>query len=126
MGLIRSVVAASGTAVIPIAVYDWAYVPGGGNFLYSIAVDSTGRALLYRFDRTLNVWSQVSTGYGAIYPANGVVGAVYASSDGFLYGSENTGGRIYKFSLDGCTSQLVTTGPTASSNDGAHCINNGA
>lgn len=117
---------ASGTATFAYSVYDWAYVPGGGNFLYSIAVDSTGRTFLYRFDRTAKTWAQVGTGYGTLYPANGVVGAVYASQDGFLYGTENTQGRTYRFNLDGQTSNFIIQGPTASSNDGAHCINNGA
>lgn len=116
----------SGTATFSFSIYDWAYVPGGGNFLYAIAVDGSGRTFLYRFDRTNHTWAQVGAGYGAIYPANGVVGAVYASQDGFLYGSENTQGKTYKFSLDGNTSTFIIQGPTASSNDGAHCINNGA
>lgn len=115
---------ASGTATPPYGIYDWAYVPGGGNYLYGIGVDDKGATFLSRFDRTAHTWSVVGTGYGVIYPANGVVGAVYASQDGFLYGSENTGGKIYKFSLDGKTSTFITTGPTATSNDGAHCINN--
>jgi hypothetical protein len=117
---------ASGTASIPLGIYDWAFVPGGGNFLYAIAVNSTGNTFLYRFNRVTKSWAQVGTGYGAIYPQNGVVGAAYASLDGFLYGSENSGGKIYRFSLDGRTAVLVATGPTASSNDGAHCIFNSA
>lgn len=116
----------SGTATLSLSIFDWAYVPGGGNFLYAIAVDGSGQTFLYRFNRTSHTWAQVGAGYGAIYPANGVVGAVYASQDGFLYGSENTQGKTYKFTLDGNTSSFVIQGPTATSNDGAHCINNGA
>jgi hypothetical protein len=33
---------ASGVATLPISVYDWAYVPGGGNNLYGISIDSVG------------------------------------------------------------------------------------
>jgi hypothetical protein len=117
---------ASGSATFAYAIYDWAYVPGGGDYLYAIAVDGTGKTFLYRFNRTTKLWSQVGNGYGVIYPANGVVGAVYASSDGFLYGSENTQGKTYKFNLDGNTSTFIIQGATASSNDGAHCIYNGA
>lgn len=37
-------------------------------------------------------------GYPVIYSENGVVGAVYATQGGFLYGSENSQGRTYRFS----------------------------
>ena len=46
---------ASGTATFPVSIYDWAYAAGGGNFLYTIAVDSSGGALLYRFNRATYV-----------------------------------------------------------------------
>lgn len=107
-------------------MYDWTYVPGGGNNLYGISVDSVGGTFLNAFNRLSHIWSRVGTGYGTIYPGNGVVGAVYASQDGYLYGSENSGGKIYKFSMDGTTAVFISTGPTASSNDGAHCILNAA
>jgi hypothetical protein len=125
INLATNAVVASGTANPAISIYDWAYVPGGGNYLYAIAVDTLGLTYLYRFDRGPGkAFSQVGLGYGLILPANGVVGAVYAGTDGFLYGSENSGGRVYRFSLNGNTATLITTGPTASSNDGAHCILN--
>lgn len=120
-------VIANGTATSSSfsAVYDWAYVPGGGNYLYAISSDSNGNGFLQRFDRTAKTWAQVSTGYGAIYPSQATVGACYAGTDGFLYASDNTSGRIHKFNLDGKTAVLQQTGPKASGNDGAHCILNG-
>lgn len=115
---------ASGTATSTLAVADWAYVPGGGNYLFGVTVDGYGNANLQKFNRGTKTWQVVGTGYGQIFPGYGVVGAVYATQDGFLYASENTGGKIYKLSLDGRTSTFITTNPTTSNNDGAHCINN--
>lgn len=118
-------VVASGTATITNAVYDWAFVPGGGNFLYAVNSDASGNAFLFRFDRTAKTWTQVSTGYGQLYPARATIGAAYAGRAGELYVSDNTSGRIHRVSLDGRTAQLIQTGPTATANDGAHCILNG-
>lgn len=54
-----------------------------------------------------------------------VFGATYASSDGFLYGSENTLGNIYKVSIQTPYSIVkFADGPASYSNDGARCINN--
>lgn len=119
---------ASGTAVQIRNIIDWAYVPGGGNALYSVSFDQagTGTTVLYRFDRALKTWTTVGTGYGTLAATTSGYGAVYASSDGFLYASDNNSGVIYRFSLDGRTVVRIATGPTSSSNDGAHCIYNGA
>lgn len=115
----------TGTAATTFgSIFDWAYVPGGGDFLYSISSDAAGNGFLQRFSRQTKTWSQVGTGYGAIYPRQATVGAVYAGSDGVLYAADNTSGRIHRFLLDGRTSTLLRTGPTASGNDGAHCILN--
>jgi hypothetical protein len=110
--------------LIPQGVYDWAYVPGGGNYLYAVTVTSTGATFLYRFNSGTYTWTQVGAGYGTIYPANGVVGALCATGNGELYASENSAGRIYRLSLNGVNAVLIATGPTASSNDGAYCILN--
>lgn len=124
INLASNTIVASGTATLPFSIYDWSYVPNGGAFLYAISVDARGATFLMRFSLTTHVWSQVGTGYGTIYPSNGVVGAIYASQDGFLYSSENSEGKIYKLSLDGKTSTFISTGPRATSNDGAHCVLN--
>ncbi|KAK8087080.1 hypothetical protein PG994_002054 [Apiospora phragmitis] len=51
-------------------------------------------------------------------------GAVYASDDGFLFGSENKGGEIWRFPLPvkGTAAVKISNGAPASSNDGARCI----
>ena len=115
-----------GIAVLTNAVYDWAYVPGGGNYLYAVNTDSSGNAFLFRFDRSAHTWAQVGKGYGNLFGAAGTLGAAYAERDGSLYVSDNTSGKIYKCSLNGVTATFVKTGPTASANDGAHCILNGS
>jgi hypothetical protein len=40
VNLSSGTITAVGTASIPNPVYDWAYVPGGGNFLYGIGISS--------------------------------------------------------------------------------------
>lgn len=47
-------------------------------------------------------------------------GAVYASSDGLLYGSENNSGRIFRFNTTALTATALASGPVTSVNDGAH------
>ncbi|KAK8006330.1 hypothetical protein PG991_012627 [Apiospora marii] len=118
---------ASGTANPTYTLIDWAYVPGGGNYLWGLAYNTGGltpnaNTYLQRFDRTARTWS-VFTDFGNIAGKN-QWGAVYASDDGFLYGSENNSGQIWKFPLpaNGTTAVKVSNGPSATSNDGARCI----
>ncbi|KAI0002329.1 hypothetical protein F4779DRAFT_134189 [Xylariaceae sp. FL0662B] len=114
---------ANGTATFPNTVIDWAYVPGGGNYLYGLAYTSTNdRTILARFDRTGHTWTSL-TDFGRVAGQN-TWGAVYASDDGFLYGSENNSGEIWKFPLpaNGTTPVKISNGPKASGNDGARCI----
>ncbi|KAK8094605.1 hypothetical protein PG997_001290 [Apiospora hydei] len=114
---------ASGTANPTYSQIDWAYVPGGGNYLWGLAFN-TGYTSTYlqRFDRTTRTWS-VFTNFGNV-AGNNQWGAVYASDDGFLYGSENTSGQIWKFPLpvNGTAAVKISNGPAASSNDGARFI----
>ncbi|KAH7236687.1 proline rich protein 5MeD, partial [Fusarium tricinctum] len=114
----------SGTAVTTGGIADWAFVPGGGDFMYGIMYDSAGlTGTLSRFSRTAYTWSSVRA-YGMVTGTN-VFGAVYASADGNLYGSENSNGNIYKFPIAPSVGApvFVATGPPSTWNDGARCIN---
>ncbi|KAI5361415.1 Putative extracellular membrane protein, CFEM [Septoria linicola] len=114
---------------------DWAYVPGGGDYLWAVGVDrtgngqttSTGFAYLYRFTQaTLALDIVYAYGNIGVRPDNDLVnfGAVYASSEpGVLYGSENNSGNIYRFTvLPPYTWAIIASGPTTEQNDGARCI----
>lgn len=119
----------SGTASPAFSVIDWAYVPGGGDALWGLGYDSQSRQTnLMRFDRTVRTWTTL-TNFGTIASAtmgqSNAWGAVYASDDGYLYGSENNSGEIWRFPLPGATTTAavkISNGPKSSSNDGARCI----
>ena len=73
-------------------------------------------------------WTLVGT-YGTTVTgqANPGFGAVYATADGYLFGSEGYSGQIWKFSVQlPLTAILISQGPTSASNDGARCIDNTA
>ncbi|KAF4333314.1 hypothetical protein FBEOM_12868 [Fusarium beomiforme] len=113
----------SGTAITTLTAADWAFVPGGGDYMYAIMVDSAGLiSTLSRFSRTSYTWSTVKA-YGSVAGSN-FWGAVYASQDGNLYGSENNSGQIFKFPIAPTTGSpvFIATGPASSQNDGARCI----
>lgn len=122
---------------LPVPQYffaDWAYVPYAGPYLWSIGIDQpTAFAYIYRFDQT-TLDLQVIAALGNIGlvpvadPASGFrtnFGAMYASADGFLYGSENLSGRIYRFQVQPPYAwQYLVDGPQTAQNDGARCIDN--
>ncbi|RKK16154.1 hypothetical protein BFJ65_g9725 [Fusarium oxysporum f. sp. cepae] len=113
----------SGTAVTTLTAADWAFVPGGGDYMYAVMVDSGGlTSTLGRFSRTSYTWTTVKA-YGNVAGSN-FWGAVYASQDGNLYGSENNSGQIFKFPVAPTAGNpvFIATGPASSSNDGARCI----
>ncbi|KAF4954779.1 hypothetical protein FGADI_5077 [Fusarium gaditjirri] len=113
----------SGTAKNPLNSADWAFVPGGGDFMYSIMYDDQGKtSTLCKFSRTTYTWTTIQ-GFGMIAGQN-VWGAAYASQDGNLYGSENTSGQIWMFPIAPSvgTPKFLATGPSSSWNDGARCI----
>lgn len=101
---------------------DWSYVPGGGDYLYSVH-SSPRYSTLMRFGRTTFKWELVKE-YGSIAGTKVLWGALYAASDGTLYGTENNSGSIYKFpvALTTETPTYFTAGPISSDNDGARCI----
>ncbi|KAI8680037.1 hypothetical protein NCS57_00283400 [Fusarium keratoplasticum] len=111
----------SGTATHDDGMADWAFVPGGGDYMYAIQYTSTSSTLT-RFSRTSYTW-QTLKAYGNI-TGNNVWGALYAAADGNLYGSENTSGNIYKFPIAPTIGnpKFLAAGPVSSWNDGARCI----
>lgn len=106
-------------------VYDWVYVPGGGDALYGIANPSDGsRSVLMSFGRANKTWTQL-TDFKHVAGSN-QWGALYASDDGYLFGSENNAGVIWKFPLPfkgpSVNATFVTTCNPSSLNDGARCL----
>ncbi|KAH8884383.1 hypothetical protein GQ53DRAFT_880143, partial [Thozetella sp. PMI_491] len=119
-------IVASGTATPSYQLYDWAYVPGGGDFLWSVGRDTnSATSNLVKFNRTAATWTTVR-GYNNVTGTN-FWGALYASADGFLYGSENTSGQVWKFPVTnftlGTSPIKIANGPASNLNDGAHCAN---
>jgi hypothetical protein len=105
---------------------DWAYVPGGGRYLYAVGIPAD-RVTPYvvRWGMDSHNCETLGQVQNLILPQQTEWGAFYASNDGFLYGSDNTGGRIYKFNIRSpYNATLMATGPANSENDGARCILN--
>ncbi|KAI3401074.1 hypothetical protein diail_218 [Diaporthe ilicicola] len=119
---------ASGSAVLPITlgVYDWVYLPEGGQSMWTVATGLTVLGFqLYRFDLSSKTWV-ASTNYGSLLglTINSGFGALYPGEYGYFYGSENAGGAIWRFPLPGNNGDkavLVSQGPISSQNDGARC-----
>ncbi|ESU16020.1 hypothetical protein FGSG_11638 [Fusarium graminearum PH-1] len=102
---------------------DRAFVPGGGDYMWSVMYNSDGStSTLCRFSRTSYTWQTMKT-FGDV-AGNNVWGALYASGDGMLYGSENTSGQIFQFPIAPSIGnpKFIATGPVSSWNDGARCI----
>ncbi|ROV95646.1 hypothetical protein VSDG_05286 [Cytospora chrysosperma] len=115
----------SGSSPLNYTIFDWAYSPGGGNALWSIGTKSSFLgATLLRFDLDNQTWS-TSTFYGRLGPTSDVFGALYTAEGGYLYGSENNSGYIFKFPLPGygTVATKISEGPKSGSNDGARCYN---
>ncbi|WP_119696444.1 DUF6923 family protein [Microbacterium halotolerans] len=100
---------------------DWAYVPGAGDYLWTMArIPSEDVNALYRFDTATGELERAMTGdFGDL----GRFGAVYADPDGFLYASDNGTGDIYRVDVtaDEPVAELFTQGPASNQNDGARC-----
>ncbi|KYK53931.1 hypothetical protein DCS_08298 [Drechmeria coniospora] len=117
-------VVASGTTHIVPAVRDWAYVPGAGNFLWTYADSGASPNVvgLFRWDLTTHAFTGVRNLATVTISYTSHIGAVYATADGYLYGSDNVSGRIYRVNVTGSEpAELVSTGPQSGGNDGARC-----
>lgn len=126
----------SGVASPTGTVADWAYVPKKGNFLWGLSYDSSNpgssNTYLLKFDRALKAWSTVSKlgDIAGSSSSRNVWGAVYATDDGYLFGSENNSGEIWKFPIpdNGVGIPIgsplkISNGPISTGgNDGARCI----
>lgn len=103
---------------------DWTYVPGGGRNLWTFACTNDGSAWLYSWSMDSKTCTNVGT-TGRLFPANStnvVVGATYATSDGYLYAVENSSGYIARIYVAGDFGYGITNSRrSSSSNDGARC-----
>ncbi|KAJ0119553.1 hypothetical protein J7T55_013756 [Diaporthe amygdali] len=115
-------------------VADWAYLPAwAANKLYSLGKQDKGGGTGYnthllQWDMTTKNFTQLVTYPDFAGGGNGTAswGAMYSTNDGFLYATENTSGRIYKFDISNPNASgytFVSQGPAGSANDGARCQN---
>lgn len=126
-------------------INDWAAEgPTSGTFnrtglLYTVAGQGgqTGQStgfnsyLLSMTTANPPVWTLLGTYNNFNGGTNGAVtgradwGAIYPSSDGYLYATENTTGRIYRFNLatPSTAPEFILQGPSGTTNDGARCVN---
>jgi hypothetical protein len=105
---------------------DWAYVPNGGRYLYTagFAADRV-TAYLLRWSMDTHNCETLGQIPDLVLPVASEWGAAYSATDGFLYASENAGGRIYKIQITSpFTATLMAQGPASPSNDGARCVLN--
>ncbi|KAF7560640.1 hypothetical protein G7046_g3510 [Stylonectria norvegica] len=111
----------SGTATHSDYIADWAFVPGGGDYMYAVQYTQYTSTMV-RFSRSTYTWTTLNA-FGNLSGYN-VWGALYAASDGNMYGSENIGGNIYKFPVAPTIGKpvFISAGPKSSQNDGARCI----
>jgi sugar lactone lactonase YvrE len=95
---------------------DWAWINGA---LYMIGNDAAGRGHLLRVDPSTGARTDLTpAGWGSGITG---VGAVYADSSGYLYGSDNTSGAIWRVDTRTGSAIRLPTGPSEASNDGARC-----
>lgn len=130
----------SGSNIGLFVVSDWAYLPAYPNKLYTFGgqtVNSTAGLYntgLLSFDLTTKSWTALATYYnvsGSTSCSAGKAqwGAVYSTSDGYLYATENNSGGIFRTKLTTPISTEFTnsTSPVpqaigGQSNDGARCM----
>lgn len=115
-------VTGTGVTGIPYPILDWAFVPGGGNFLWALG-NAPGSTRLVQFSRQTKTWNEV-TNYGNI--ETNTWGALFATPDGNLYAVDQGSGKLYKFPVTTngtpqfiATTTLPLTGVTFI--DGARC-----
>lgn len=123
----------NGTSVSPGGgrVQDWAFVLGGGPYLYGVAITYEGNTTLNRFDLTTKTWSIVGAlGYTVTVDPTSEKrwNALYSGiGNGDLFGLEGFSGQLWRFNVNTLTAQFVIQGAAASSEaDGARCLNNTA
>ncbi|KAF9769226.1 hypothetical protein IL306_013387, partial [Fusarium sp. DS 682] len=110
-------------------VGDWAYVPGGGNYLYALqaSVIESGllRTNIVRWSTTTQKWERYQTYPGLVLTAlNLVWGAVMAAPDNTLFAQETVLGQTWKFSLSTTANPTPIPGGAILNllgSDGARC-----
>lgn len=110
----------SAAGITGLAGADWAFIPGTNALWRIMDNNPTDSVSLWSFDRTTHNW----TDHGVLAGITGsdrTMGAFYTDADGFLYGSSNPTGRIWRANTSAVTAALFATGPSSSSNDGARC-----
>jgi hypothetical protein len=114
----------NGTAdALGYQIADWVYIPSGGRFLYAVATGSPGAntSTLLRFNMGTHVWTVVRQYTGT---PKSTWGAQYGINTGVIYASDNAGGQIWSFPINGSAAVRVTNGPPSGQNDGARCVLN--
>ncbi|KAK4500328.1 hypothetical protein PRZ48_008517 [Zasmidium cellare] len=120
----------SGNSTLPAGarVQDWAFVIGGGPYLYGVAITYEGLTSLNRFDLTTKTWTAVGS-FGYTVTVNPTTekrwNALYSGTgNGDLFGLEGFSGQLWKFNVNTLTASFVIQGPVGSSEaDGARCLN---
>ncbi|KAF5708783.1 hypothetical protein FGLOB1_6242 [Fusarium globosum] len=121
----------SGTSATNLlsGVGDWAYVPGGGNYLYAVqaSVIESGllRTNIVRWSLTTQKWERFQTYPNLILTTlNLVWGAVMAAPDGTLFAQETVLGQTWKFTLGSAANPTAIPGGAILNllgSDGARC-----
>lgn len=88
-------VTGTGVTGVPYPILDWAYIPGGGDFLYALC-NAPSKTILYKFDRTGHSWSPVAD-YGSV--EGNAWGALFATSTGSLYAVDQYSAKLYSFAV---------------------------
>lgn len=109
---VTTLVATPITLSASISVADLAFRTTNG-LLYTVSND-TGQLL------SINPTTGAVAGIGAS-PGTVAFGALFGSSTGEIYGSDNAGG-FYQFNLTTGQRVLISNSPASGSNDGAHCV----
>lgn len=116
-------IAHTGFTVCPWRFHDWAYVPGGEGYFFTIACDApNNRCFLQRFSTSDKVCDLVTR----LTPITrgGTFGACYATTAGMLYCQNNENGEIWRVDVlnPPYNATLESVGPTTHNNDGAWCV----
>lgn len=109
---VTTLVATPITLTSSISVADLAYRTTNG-LLYTVSND-TGQLL------SINPATGAVTGIGGS-PGAVAFGALFGSSTGEIYGSDNAGG-LFQFNVTNGQRVQISSSPASSSNDGAHCV----
>ncbi|KAF1969066.1 hypothetical protein BU23DRAFT_653709, partial [Bimuria novae-zelandiae CBS 107.79] len=114
-----------GTAVAPMYIFDWVYLPSGGAALWTVNVINRAYVSLMRFDQTSHVWTQAAN--YTLLTGNGATAfrAMWAVSTTAFQAFDGNANQLWQFSISGVAPVLISTTALASSYvrlDGAQCL----